>query len=384
MAGCQGDGCSKMQGRPRAGTTPVLSRTTFDRLGGQADEQIHPCCPDRRPGRGRLVVHSHTRFHKIGNVLPALPKSAHPGATKAMAEIWGAEDRDHARRAVAAFTLAYGAKFGKAVTKITDDLDELLRFNDYPAEHWIHLRTANPIESTFATVRNRSKITEGRGSKAAGVAMAFELIEAAQDRWRAVSYLVAFVCAGAAFTNGRLVERATPSGATQAEAAWPRSFIHKSQLLTGQYAERRAQMERRNFTRGIAMILAAITVIGLFTIASGTPASAAQPCVGQPSWRRVDSDTVNGTWNLFCNDGRFHDFVVAAVYQGPVNTFYYRKVCYATTHCSFSHNFGDGPGLQVRYLGWDPASNGTQVDSSNLGRLLCNAGIDCQILRFSA
>jgi transposase-like protein len=160
-------------------------------------------------------------FHKIANVLAALPKSAHPGAKKALAEIWNAEDRDHARRAAAAFKLAYGAKFGKAVAKITDDLDELLRFYDFPAEHWIHLRTTNPIESTFATVRNRSKITKGSGSKAAGIAMAFKLIEAAQDRWRAVNgaHLVALVRAGARFTNGKLVERTGTPGRAQAEAA---------------------------------------------------------------------------------------------------------------------------------------------------------------------
>jgi transposase-like protein len=160
-------------------------------------------------------------FHKIANVLAALPKSAHPGAKKALAEIWNAEDRDHARRAAAAFKLAYGAKFGKAVAKITDDLDELLRFYDYPAEHWIHLRTTNPIESTFATVRNRSKITKGPGSKAAGIAMAFKLIEAAQDRWRAVNgaHLVALVRAGAKFKNGKLVERTSTPGRSQAEAA---------------------------------------------------------------------------------------------------------------------------------------------------------------------
>jgi len=160
-------------------------------------------------------------FHKIANVLAALPKSAHPGAKKALAEIWNAEDRDHARRAAAAFKLAYGAKFPKAVAKITDDLDELLRFYDYPAEHWIHLRTTNPIESTFATVRNRSKITKGPGSKAAGIAMAFKLIEAAQARWRAVNgpHLVALVRAGAKFKNGKLVERANAPGRAQAEAA---------------------------------------------------------------------------------------------------------------------------------------------------------------------
>jgi transposase-like protein len=159
-------------------------------------------------------------FHKIGNVLSALPKSAHPGAKRALAEIWNAEDRDHARRAVAAFKLAYGAKFGKAVAKITDDLDELLAFYDFPAEHWVHLRTTNPIESTFATVRHRTKVTKGPGSKAAGLAMAFKLIEAAQARWRAVNapHLVALVRAGARFERGQLVERHTPDLVAEAAA----------------------------------------------------------------------------------------------------------------------------------------------------------------------
>jgi transposase-like protein len=158
-------------------------------------------------------------FHKIANVLAALPKSAHPGAKKALAQIWNAEDREHAHRAVAAFKLAYGAKFAKAVAKITDDLDELLAFYDFPAEHWVHLRTTNPIESTFATVRHRTKVTKGPGSKAAGLAMAFKLIEAAQARWRAVNapQLVALVRAGARFDKGRLVER--PAATADAEAA---------------------------------------------------------------------------------------------------------------------------------------------------------------------
>ena len=84
-------------------------------------------------------------FHKIANVLAALPKSAHPGAKKALAEIWNAEDKPHALAAVKAFEGAYGAKFPKAAAKITDDVDELLAFYDYPAEHWVHLRTTNPI-----------------------------------------------------------------------------------------------------------------------------------------------------------------------------------------------------------------------------------------------
>ena len=158
-------------------------------------------------------------FHKIANVLAALPRSAHPGAKKALAEIWNAQDKRHALDAVSRFTATYGAKFPKAVAKITDDLDELLAFYDYPAEHWVHLRTTNPIESTFATVRHRSKITKGPGSRAAGLAMAFKLIEAAQARWRAVNapHLVALVRAGAAFQDGKLIER--PDEQPQPEAA---------------------------------------------------------------------------------------------------------------------------------------------------------------------
>jgi putative transposase len=148
-------------------------------------------------------------FHKITNVLNALPKSTQPGAKAALSEIWNAEDREHAEQAAKRFHADYGAKWPKAVAKITDDLDVLLAFYDYPAEHWIHLRTTNPIESTFATVRLRQRITKGPGSRAAGVAMAFKLIEAAQARWRAVNapHLVALVRAGARFEKGILVER---------------------------------------------------------------------------------------------------------------------------------------------------------------------------------
>ena len=158
-------------------------------------------------------------FHKIANVLSAMPKSAHPGAKKALGEIWNAEDKTHALAAVKTFEATYGAKFGKAVAKITDDLEVLLAVYDFPAEHWQHLRTTNPIESTFATVRHRTKITRGPGSRAAGLAMAFKLIEAAQDRWRAVNapHLVALVRAGATFIDGKLVER--PEGTEQPTAA---------------------------------------------------------------------------------------------------------------------------------------------------------------------
>ena len=148
-------------------------------------------------------------FHKQANVLAALPKSAHPGALAAMKEIYGAEDIDKAQVAVAAFERDYGAKYPKAVRKITDDADVLLEYFRYPADHWVHLRTTNPIESTFATVRLRTRVAKGPGSRAAGMAMAYKLIEAAQSRWRAVNapHLVALVRAGAVFHKGKLLER---------------------------------------------------------------------------------------------------------------------------------------------------------------------------------
>ncbi|MFG2275847.1 IS256 family transposase [Streptomyces chartreusis] len=153
--------------------------------------------------------HQRCWVHKTANVLNALPKSAQPGARKALQEICNAEDRDLAVKAIKTFTQLYGAKFPKAVKKITDDEAELLAFYDFPAEHWIHLRTTNPIESTFATVRLRTKVTRGAGSRPAALAMVFKLVESAQQRWRAVNapHLVALVRAGARFERGQLVER---------------------------------------------------------------------------------------------------------------------------------------------------------------------------------
>jgi len=117
-----------------------------------------------------------------------------------------------------AFQAAFGARFPKATAKITDDVDQLLAFFDYPAEHWVHLHTTNPIESTFATVRHRTKVTKGPGSRAAGLAMAFKLIQSAQDHWRMVNapHLVALVRDGATFMNGKLIER---PGNAEPEAA---------------------------------------------------------------------------------------------------------------------------------------------------------------------
>lgn len=153
--------------------------------------------------------HQRCWVHKARNVANCLPKSAQPGATKAMQEIYNAEDRAHAEKAIEAFSRTYGTKWPKAVAKITDDRDELLAFYDFPAEHWVHLRTTNPIESTFSTVKLRTKVTRGAGSPAAALAMVFKLVESAQARWRAITgaHLVPLVRAGARFENGLLVER---------------------------------------------------------------------------------------------------------------------------------------------------------------------------------
>jgi putative transposase len=126
-----------------------------------------------------------------------------------MREIFNAEDIDCAQVAIKAFEIDYAAKYPKAVAKIVDDADALVEFYRYPAEHWIHLRTTNPIESTFATVRLRTRVTKCPGSRAAGVAMAYKLIEAAQTRWRMVNapHLVALVGNGAVFHKGKLLER---------------------------------------------------------------------------------------------------------------------------------------------------------------------------------
>jgi putative transposase len=153
--------------------------------------------------------HQRCWVHKTANVLDALPKSAQPAAKRAIQEISNAEDKEHATQAVRAFERAYQAKYPKVVKRLTDDEDELLVFFYFPAEHWIHLRTTNPIESTFATVRLRTKVTKGAGSRGAALAMVFKLIGSAQARWRAVNapHLVALVRAGARFERGQLVER---------------------------------------------------------------------------------------------------------------------------------------------------------------------------------
>ena len=146
--------------------------------------------------------------HKTMNTLDCLPKSVHARAKVAIKEITHAENKKEATKAIEEFASEFGAKWPKAVSRIVEDKDALLTYYDYPAEHWRHLRTTNPIESVFAPVRARTDITKGPGSRRAGLAMIFKLMEAAEQRWRKLtgSHLVALVRAGARFENGELVE----------------------------------------------------------------------------------------------------------------------------------------------------------------------------------
>jgi len=143
-------------------------------------------------------------FHAAGNVLDCLPKRLQPRAKGLLSEIIEAPTRKDASRALEVFREEYGAKYPKALAKLDRDWTQLTAFYDYPAEHWRHLRTTNPIESSFATVRLRTRVTKGAGSKTAALAMAYKLLESAQERWRRFNghELVADVLDGVKFKDG--------------------------------------------------------------------------------------------------------------------------------------------------------------------------------------
>ena len=147
--------------------------------------------------------------HKIANILDAVPKGIQPKVKAALHEIMNAEHEDAASLAADRFVETYGAKYPKATEKLLKDKEVLLTHYDFPAEHWIHLRTTNAIESSFATVRLRTRKTKGAGSREAGLTMAYKLLDAAQARWRSVNapHLVALVRAGATFVDGIKLER---------------------------------------------------------------------------------------------------------------------------------------------------------------------------------
>jgi putative transposase len=143
-------------------------------------------------------------FHAAGNVIDCLPKRLQPRAKGLLNEIIEAPTRKDAGRALEVFREEYGAKYPKALAKLDRDWKPLTAFYDYPAEHWRHLRTTNPIESSFATVRLRTRVTKGAGSKTAALAMAYKLLESAQERWRRFNghELVTDVLDGVTFKDG--------------------------------------------------------------------------------------------------------------------------------------------------------------------------------------
>ncbi len=122
--------------------------------------------------------------HKTANVLDALPKRLQPRAKTLLHEMAEAPSQADARKALERFRSEFDAKYPKAVSKLDKDWGQLTTFFDFPAEHWRHLRTTNPIESSFATVKLRTKVTKGAGSKKAALAMAYKLLDGAQERWR--------------------------------------------------------------------------------------------------------------------------------------------------------------------------------------------------------
>jgi transposase-like protein len=173
-------------------------------------------CPKLVTGDGALGawaalrdVFPHAReqrcwVHKTANVLDALPKRLQPRAKSLLHEIAEAPTRADACKALERFRAEFDAKYPKAVAKLDKDWDALTAFYDFPAEHWRHLRTTNPIESSFATVKLRTRVTKGAGSKKAALAMAYKLLDAAQQRWRRFNghELVTDVLNDATFKDG--------------------------------------------------------------------------------------------------------------------------------------------------------------------------------------
>jgi putative transposase len=142
--------------------------------------------------------------HKTANVLDKLPKGSQPKAKRMLHEIYMAETKAKAEKAFDLFVKTYEAKYPKATECLSKDRDVLLSFYDFPAEHWLHIRTTNPIESVFSTVRLRHDKTKGNGSRAACLTMVFKLMESASKGWRSLngSPLLAEVVKGVVFIDG--------------------------------------------------------------------------------------------------------------------------------------------------------------------------------------
>lgn len=151
-------------------------------------------------------------FHKTGNVLNALPKSQHARAKSDLQAIWMAPTRQEAVSAFERFVRHYGTKYPKAAEKLTKDRDALLAFYDFPAEHWAHLRTTNPIESTFATVRHRTTRTRNCVSRTTFLGLAFKLVEEAEKSWRRIrgAERIELLLKGIPFKDGIAVQDDPP------------------------------------------------------------------------------------------------------------------------------------------------------------------------------
>lgn len=147
--------------------------------------------------------------HKIANVLDKLPKSQQPKAKNSLHEMMNAATKAECERLMATFATDYEAKYPKAVKSLQTEVDKLTTYFDFPAEHWKHLRTTNPIESTFATVKLRQRVTKGAGSRKAGLAMAYRLLLLAEASWRRLNghHLLPLVRAGVQFVDGVRIER---------------------------------------------------------------------------------------------------------------------------------------------------------------------------------
>ena len=148
--------------------------------------------------------------HKTANVLNSMPKSVQPKAKGDLHEIWQAETRENANKAFDHFLEKYAAKYAKACECLKKDRAELLTFYDFPAEHWGHLRTTNPIESTFATIRLRHRHTKGNGTRRASLTMMFKLAQSAEKRWRRLNghERIISLLQGQTFQDGILIPAA--------------------------------------------------------------------------------------------------------------------------------------------------------------------------------
>ena len=144
--------------------------------------------------------------HKTANILDKMPKSVQPDAKKLIHEMYLSPTRADAKAAFKEFKRRYAAKHPKAVACLTKDEDVLFAFYDFPAEHWIHIRSTNAIESTFATVRHRTRRTKGCGSRLATMTMVFKLALEAEKKWRRLNghALIAKVIDGVKFNNGEI------------------------------------------------------------------------------------------------------------------------------------------------------------------------------------